>query len=169
MNENIRLALTTTHSFSSIHPFPLLRLWKPISECGDISLIQQAHKMVAQEVIRAVQRLRQANMDDFLNTLKPYDISNPETLIDQINQDLEETINIGDPMKIETGQIVQVRYSMRHQFVDGKDDLYFVFKQEPVGTRGALMTYLRNTRTGNVLNICSADFLFMPLAPSPCP
>jgi len=72
-------------------------------------------------------------------------------------------------MKIKTGQIVQVRYSMRHQFQHGKDDLYFVFKQEPVGTRGATMTYLRNTRTGTTLNICSAESLFMPLAPSPCP
>jgi hypothetical protein len=31
-------------------------------------------------------------------------------------------------MKIKTGQIVQVRYSMRHQFDDGKDDLYFVYR-----------------------------------------
>lgn len=77
--------------------------------------------------------------------------------------------NLGDPMKIKTGQIVQVRYSMRHQFDDGKDDLYFVYKQEPVGTRGATMTYLRNTRTGSSLNICSAENLFIPLAPIPCP
>ena len=72
-------------------------------------------------------------------------------------------------MRIKTGQIVQVRYSMRHQFVDGKDDLYFVFKQEPVGTRGAVMTWLKNTKTNQTLKICSADTLFMPLAPSPCP
>ena len=72
-------------------------------------------------------------------------------------------------MKIKTGQIVQVRYSMRHQFMDGKDDLYFVYKQEPVGTRGATMTYLRNMKSKQTLNICSAETLFMPLAPSPCP
>ena len=68
-------------------------------------------------------------------------------------------------MRIKTGQIVQVRYSMRHQFQDGKDDLYFVFKQEPVGTRGAVVTWLKNTKTNQTLKICSADNLFKPICP----